>query len=404
MRYVKFLLLALFAITPQVMAKTRVNLYQIDVPIAQQAGEAEQQKALELGLIDVLKKATGNPGVESSEVIQKATSNLDEYLQSYNISEQDANNTLHIEFIPEKIQSLISDAGFDVWPEMRKKVLVWMLDQSASEDEAIAWDLSDLAISAQLKTQASRAGIPVLYPVGDFQDATSVSASDISGHFIDNIANASTRYSADAILVVNRKQDETGEVNLSWRLYDQKPANLAQQAKLPQEGESLGANNAEAFADMMSQMSGYFVNHSTAKKQNAPVVDSFVGHFNGIDKVRDIVDIQNYLKEFTSVGSVQVSGLKGRSVALSINLIDSRAQFEQEINASRHFRPTTEPNFEVAQTNSTQADQPKVLGEDMANNEAAVLAQSTQSAAVSVVENDDAVAEDVEAAWYQYSN
>lgn len=411
MRCFNFLLLSMIAVAPQVIAKTHVDIYQANVPIEQDAGEANQQKALDAGFTQVLKKTTGEQKIPSSAAIDKAKADLDNYLQSYNISEDDGQSSMEVKFIPEKIQSLLQEAGLTLWPDMRKKVLVWMVDTQASTDNQIAWEQSGLALSEQLESHAKQAGVPIFYPVGDFQDVTSVSSSDIEGNFIQRLAKASVRYSADAVLVVSRQELEDEQVQLKWRLYDQKTDSLAQKAKLPQEGQATDSDDDAAFSEMMGAVSHYFASHSSEKKKNAPIVDTFVGHFDGVQKVRDIVDIQNHLKDFASVGSVQVSGLKGRSVELTVNLIEPKASFDQEVSLSAHFSPMAAPvepvkvqgvdeNTQAQDTTSDaeNAAEPAVLGAEMANNEATVMeGKETQV-------HESAIYDEMESSWYQYKN
>lgn len=377
------------ATSSTVFAKTKVDIYEASVPIAADAGQDEQNQALEQGFIEVLQKATGQQDLPKSSAIESAKKDIESVLQRYRVEGEGEDAVMQASFLPERIDSIIQSSNLSLWPAERKSILVWLVDENESDPDAqIAWEQSGLEVLTQLTDAAQKVGVPVFFPVGDIEDVTNISSSDVEGNFTSRLASASSRYPADAILAVVKKSTDSGQ-EVQWRFYDQSPESLSRKAGTPEQGSLTEQDADVAFEKMMRQLSSHFVANSADKKKDAPVVDEFVANFNGISKARDLIDMQNRLKSFASVGNVQISGIKGRSASLNIQLIAPKSQFDQEIIQSRYFMPSSEPV--AADSTATSGGEDQVLGADLANNEAQVM-QAQQAASTPSVDTN----------WYQY--
>src|SRR5690606_4302440 len=151
-------------------------------------------------LQQVLVKVSGQRDIASNEVIQKALENSGSYVSQLGYGNEQGQPVLEISFDSEKIRTLLTQANATFWSEQRPIVLVWLVEE-ANRDRAIVWDQSGNNLQANLNLAAAHRGVPVLLPIGDFQDVTAISVPDLWGGFSQPIANASTRYQPDAVLI-----------------------------------------------------------------------------------------------------------------------------------------------------------------------------------------------------------
>ncbi len=318
MRYLAFLLMGLMSLPAS--ALTKVNLYKTQVAIDQTQEDADA-KAREQGMQEVIVRATGDKNAPSNEVIQKALSKYNSYLNQFSYGQVGDTSVITIEFGEPQIRSLITQAQLPFWSENRANILVWLVEES-SYDRTISWEHSDSRVLAQLKATATSRGLPITVPVGDFDDITGVETSDLWGGFVKPISLASDRYTTDAVLVVRAQGDD-----LRWTLYDQNAYDMLHSQKAPMTGRASGSSSA---SEMMDQISDYYA------RKSAVVVGSessltVLATFSSIDTADDFFQLEKRLKGLSSVASLDILKIQGSEVTFDIHLLTSDSEFEQEV-------------------------------------------------------------------------
>lgn len=318
MRYLAFLLMGLTSLPAS--ALTTVNLYKTEVVIDQTQNDADA-KARSQGMQNVIVRATGDKDAANNEVIQKALSKYNQYLNQFSYGQTDDVSTITMQFSAPQIRSLITQAQLPFWPENRANLLVWLVEETPYE-RVISWEHSDSKILKQLKEESLARGLPITVPVGDFDDITGLEISDLWGGFIKPISLASDRYPTDAVLVVKAQGND-----LRWTLYDQNAYNMLQSQKAPMTGRASGS---AAAADMIDQISDYY------SQKNSVLIGSessqtVQASFDSIKNAEDFFSLEKRLKALSSVASLDILKIQGQEVEFNVHLLATEEDFEQEV-------------------------------------------------------------------------
>lgn len=318
MRHLALLVLGLVGLPA--MALTNVDLYRTEVVLDQAADNADAKARVE-GMKEVIVRASGDRSAASNQVVQKALKQSGQYLTQISYGQLDGAQSLKMGFSAPHIRSLLSQAQLPVWPSARANLLVWLVEESQA-DRNIVWEHSDSAVLEQMKQEAKKRGLPVTVPVGDFDDITGVSVSDLWGGFATPVGQASQRYPVDAVLVIKAQGN-----SLRWTLYDQKPATVGVTRQAPLSGSN---NGSDAASKMVNQISDYYA------KKSAVVVasessETIKVRFTELNDAVGFFTLENKLKKLSSVASLDIVKIQGSQVTFNIHLLSSQAEFEQEV-------------------------------------------------------------------------
>lgn len=334
MRHLALLVLSMVGLPA--MALTNVDLYRSEVVLDQAVDNADAQARIE-GMKEVIIKASGNRSAVTNQVVQKALKQNGQYLTQISYGQLNGEQTLKMGFSAPHIRSLLSQAQLPIWPAARANLLVWLVEEGQA-DRNIVWEHSDSAVLAQMRQEAEKRGLPVTVPVGDFDDITGLSVSDLWGGFAQPVGQASQRYPVDAVLVV-RSQDNS----LRWTLYDQAPATVGVTRQAPISGSN---NGADAASKMVNQISDYYA------KKSAVVVasessETIKVRFTKLDDAVGFFTLESKLKKLSSVASLDILKIQGNEVTFDVHLLSSQAEFEQEV---RRVAPVTQLESVVEQS------------------------------------------------------
>ncbi|OEF23969.1 DUF2066 domain-containing protein [Vibrio rumoiensis] len=357
MRYTLISILCLLSALPfGVSAKTNVDIFHTEVPMP--AEKNAQSIAWGQGLEQVLIKASGNKSIASNSIIKKALNNGSDYLSQFNNSTLNGEQSMVMDFNSEQVQSLLSQANALYWPESRENVLVWLVDDDGSERQ-IGWEQSGLESVGDLQAASNQSGLPITLPLGDMDDLTTISATDLWGSFADPLSKASQRYPSDAVLLL-KVEREGQQVQLTWQLYDIAPEKIASNPEAALTGTESGTV-AEAIDSAIAKVSLYYAKQNKLALNQEPD-DSLQAHFSGISNAKDFFALERMLKSFNSVASVQVHRIQGDSIDFSVQLFTSVEDFEKEAAKKRGIAQTEAPT--VSQDDLTSSPEADITSAD----------------------------------------
>lgn len=322
---VAFFLVALMALPLQ--AATVNTLYQAQVPLPDSDRQTEQSARV-AALQQVLVKVSGQRDITSNDVIQKALENSSSYVSQLGYGNEQGQSVLEISFDSEKIRTLLTQANATFWSEQRPTVLVWLVEE-ANRDRAIVWDQSGNSLQANLNKAAANRGVPVLLPIGDFQDVTAISVPDLWGGFSQPIANASTRYQPDAVLIA-RVQRRNESLQVAWQLFPVSPAAMLDGNSAPVEGRSSG-DSVTGITAMMDQVADNLAARY-AVQLGGVTEGGFAIDVANVRRVEDFFQLEKLLKDLSSVASVNASHLQGDKVRFTIRLLSNEQVFARELS------------------------------------------------------------------------
>ncbi len=296
------------------------SLYSVSVMLKDNQ-VASEKAAKEKAFGEVLVRASGQTDIVKNAAISKIIPQAQAYINQIGFSNENGKKILQVDFNDEKIRSLLSRVGATYWADPRPSVLIWLVeDQSLGKQ--IIWEQSSSSFINQLKNQAKRRGLPVLIPVGDFDDVVSVAVPDLWEGAIESIANASERYGANGLVIVRLHKNKS----MDWQFYPDENAILEQGA---QDGRAVGSldNN---IATLVNFIANYYVKNTQVSFSDA-INNQQLLQVNGIDTTADFFALEKLLKSFNSVASVSVNGVAGTTAFFKLDLLVSPDAFENEL-------------------------------------------------------------------------
>ncbi|MCE7535270.1 DUF2066 domain-containing protein [Aliivibrio fischeri] len=316
----RILCLLMCMVAGSVFAQQQNDLYHTEVQLT--GSDKAENIAKQEGLVNVLIKVSGQTDIAQNEVIKKALTQSDRYVTQMSFVEyDDAPRAMKLGYNSKMVLNLLTQSEQSIWETPRKSVLVWIVNEY-NYQRSIIWEQSNNSLITRIKEAANERGLPVMFPVGDFDDVTSIEIPDLWGNFKKPIADASERYNPQAILVVKVRGNSS-----SWTLFDTTPQYLPTTSTKPLEGRESGAVQ---LADMVNNVSDYFAKKYT-KNLGAVVSQSEMISIEGVHSTRAFFTIEKQLKQLNSVASVQVDTIQGNKVTYTLNLLGDFEQFNQEL-------------------------------------------------------------------------
>ncbi|MBR9787869.1 MAG: DUF2066 domain-containing protein [Vibrionaceae bacterium] len=344
MRYLALLLIGWLSLP--VYAFTQVDIYHAEVVIDSEQNNGESA-AREQGMKEVIVRATGSQSSLSNPVIQKALDSSSRYISQLGYGQVDGKPSLKMRFSSGQIHSLLTQAQLPSWSAHRANILVWAIEEQAYE-RTIAWEHSDSSKVSALRVAAETRGLPITVPVGDFDDVTGVTVSDLWGGFAEPIAKASQRYPVDAVLVLKAQGDQ-----IRWTLYDQSPSAILVSQRSPRSGAASGVN---AMAEVVDEITNYYADKS-AVVVSGESSDGITMKVVNIHSAKDFFHLESALKKLNSVAGSEVKRVQGDELTLKLNLLASKETFEKEassISQLGEYQDPIKPVEEVAPLQTTQ--------------------------------------------------
>ena len=349
----RILCLVVCLIAGPVFAQQQSDLYHTEVQLT--GSEKAEGLAKKEGLVNVLVKVSGQQTIADNEVIKKALTQSDRYVTQMSfVDYDDAPRAMKLGYNSKMVLSLLTQAEVGIWETPRKSVLVWIVNEY-NYQRSIIWEQSNNSLITRIKDAANERGLPVMFPVGDFDDVTSIEIPDLWGNFKKPIADASERYNPQAILVVKVRGNSS-----TWTLFDSTPQYLVTASKKSIEGRASGSVQ---LADMVNEVSDYFAKTYT-KNLAAVASESETVSIKGIHTTRSFFTIEKQLKQMNSIASVQVNTIQGDKVTYTLSLLGDYQQFNDEL-LSKNSRISLIPEepITVAVDDEIKSD---VITEDVA--------------------------------------
>ena len=334
---IALLFLALLALP--LKAATVTNLYQAQVALPdtdRQSEQAARKQALE----QVLIKVSGQSDIVENEVVAKALGSSSQYVSQFSYANRDGQRTLQLTFDRSRIRTLLTQANSTFWGEQRPSVLVWLVED-ADRSRNIIWDQSNNELAKQIQSEGDRRGVPVMMPIGDFEDVTAISIPDIWGGFVQPIATASQRYQPQAVLVVRARQQDGEQVALNWQLYSGNVEQLARNQVAPSEGRNSGealttvGQMIDSVADILGAKYAVPLGGDTSG-QLAVVVEN-------IQSSKDFFTLERLITNLTSVAGVNAYRIQGDRVEFTVQLLSTEDVFQRELSQDSRLSAVTAP-------------------------------------------------------------
>lgn len=330
-----------------VSAATRVDgLYEAEVVVPANDSPDLDSPLIAQALQHVLVKVTGQAHVAENPQVIAALAEARRFVREFGFhtvevaanEEQrqqfgDVKTTqrvLRVAFLRGAVLQLIKRSGLPLWSPNRPDVLIWLaVDDYQQQTWATPEWRQDVA--ASLKAHASMRGLPIHFPMGDFEDDFALQPTELLQRDFSRVGAASARYNKDVVLAGQAVQISDGSWIGSWRfsldgqMREFDVLGATQQAFL-----SLGIDRvADALAEKYAVVND--TNHTSLSLRVL-----------GLKGFSDYAEINNYLNALTVIEKADVDLLDGDLVVFKIELSGSLEQFENAIMLDKKMIPESQ--------------------------------------------------------------
>jgi hypothetical protein len=353
-KYCFFLVLALlpsFLLQPSVALQVG-RLYSQEIAVSND-GEGERNRAFREALAAVIVKVSGDPRWLETPAIERAISRAQSYVEATSYSSEtlelpiEDNSTesddaelqyntveqriISVNFSSALVDDLLSGANIPIWDSNRPSVLVWMVLQSVEGERNFLTADANPEIVQAMQEFASDRGLPIIFPVLDFEDRRSLSENLVWELDEQAISAASARYGADSILAGRLHLTASGELVGLWQFLFQ--------------------DEVEVFDGFDSDLQSYLYNPLNR------ITSRLAGHFaisselldqetvrlrvDGIKNLNAYSALINYVENLGLVETVTTAELDGEQIELQLGVLGDAYQLYEQIALDRDLLPVS---------------------------------------------------------------
>ncbi|MBT8147099.1 MAG: DUF2066 domain-containing protein, partial [Gammaproteobacteria bacterium] len=295
------------------------GLYSHEVVVGNQS-EQERNLAFQESLAAVIVKVTGEPRWLENTIIQQALENAQNYVEAIEYRSESVpvetadtaldgtdsglssdvepaatplspalvvEELLNVSFAKGLVDQLLADAAIPVWDSNRPSVLVWMAVQNDAGERSLLSSESNPGIIQLIQQFAELRGIPIIFPVLDFEDRRTISADSIWALDEQAIRVASERYAPDSILAGRLLITASGDLVGLWQFIFQDQLEVF---------DSLDTELASYIGDPLDRVTTQLARHfAVAPARSGSEMARL--RIEGIDNLAAYADLVNYLQE-----------------------------------------------------------------------------------------------------------
>ena len=236
---------------------------------------------------------------------------------------------IDVDFSSALIDELLTTANIPIWDSNRPSVLVWMALQDETGNRSLMTADINNDIIELIQEFADRRGLPVLFPVLDFEDRRSLNEDLVWTLNEEAIRKASNRYGADSILTGRLHFTASGELVGLWQFLFQDEADVF-------DGFSTDLREYlhGPLARVTSQLASYFaiVPESATREMVQLRVD-------GVGSLQEYSSLLSYVNGLGLVESVSPAQLDGERLELRLGLVGDAQQLFELIALDRDLLP-----------------------------------------------------------------
>jgi len=343
------------------------GLYSQQVQVSNESN-AERTRAFHEALTAVIVKVTGDRDALEHPAVVRALDNAQNYVEAMRYDSVsvavDASATaatgagpepgaasfstslpdtieqryIDVDFSAKLIDELLAGANIPVWDSNRPSVLIWMVLQNEDGERSLLTPDGNPEIIQILQDFALMRGLPIIFPVLDFEDRQNLSADILWALDEEVIGKASARYGADSVLSGRLHVTASNELVGLWQFIFQ------QQAETFDVVDNDLQSYLHAPLDRITiELAGFFA--IVPEFSNQQIVRLRV---EGIKNLTAYSALLGYVGNLGLVERVTMAGLDGERLELDLGLLGDAQQLFELIALDRDLLPI-ESSFDVDQ-------------------------------------------------------
>lgn len=311
-------ILTLILMSVPALAGQQVDIYRAEALVkSQQAGE--RATAARAGLREVMIRVSGDREAVSNPVIAAAIGQAQNYLHEFSYASTDRQieeegvsrpaTLLIMKFSPAGVTRLLREAGLPLWPANRPKLMVWMISE---DSEGAHHRVPDEAALQAIYQQAGVRGVPLLFPLQDFEDNIALPSELLEALDEEAIATASERYQPDAILAGRLQQSAEGQWQSSWILMQGTEVH-----HLDGSGAGVGEQISSAIDFSADRFAALY---AIVPREGSSTPDAVTLQIDDVRNFADFKEVQRYFEAMAMVNHFELLQAQGSRLVVQLQI------------------------------------------------------------------------------------
>ncbi len=321
----------LVAISPRALGLQVTGLYSHELPVANES-DAERSRAFSAALSAVIVKLTGTDSALRVPGVERALSRAGEYVEGVSYSSgggDTVQRSMKVDFSPSLVEELLRTLGIPIWNSNRPSVLVWIVLQNAEGERRLMNPELDQEISDILSGFAMSRGLPLIYPVLDFEDRRNLSEGSLWDFDAEAIAAASRRYGPDSILAGRIHFTPGNELVGLWRFQFQGEVEVFDGLDV-----ELSAYLESPLEQVTEKLANYFALPSVM------TIEQLVRlRVDGVRNLEDYAALLSYVQGLGIVEDFALAELEAERIELNLRVLGTGQRLGELIALDRNLIP-----------------------------------------------------------------
>ncbi len=345
---IKYSLIFYFFVSTCLYAVEVNDLYQAKVPVVSQALE-QRNKALQQVMKAVMVKVGGQENIFNNNVIKQALRYYQPYVSQYSYVRDNGDLYLQVSFDEEKINQLFQQAQLPLWGSLRPQVLLWLVEEDKLSRNILSAS-ADGIYPRLIQNYSRTRGLPIMLPLMDLTDSEQIKLADIWGRFSQPVSQASSRYGAEAVVIVRISNSSLLAVEqvpkacllctetlhaLDWTL-------LTTEQRFNKSYQ--GVDRKILVEQALSDITDIIYQHYALSTESN---NEFVIDVANVGSVIDYIAITEFLAEHSSVKSVALLSAKGSKRRFKLRLLGSQQALLSSLKLNKQLQQYIDPLAEI---------------------------------------------------------
>jgi hypothetical protein len=236
---------------------------------------------------------------------------------------------INVDFSATLINELLLEAEIPVWDSNRPSVLVWMALQDEVGDRSLLSSETNPEIVKLIRDFADERGLPIIFPVLDFEDRRNVTEDTIWSLDETVVKQASERYGADSIMSGRLHFTAGGDLVGVWQFIFQD-----QILRFDGYDKELRPYLSAPLDKITTQLASYFA--IVPETSDFEIVQLRV---DGVGTLQAYSSLMTYVNALGLVESATTIALDGERLDLSLSLLGNPNQLAELIALDRDLLP-----------------------------------------------------------------
>ncbi|MFT4813304.1 MAG: hypothetical protein ACI9WR_000605 [Paracoccaceae bacterium] len=236
---------------------------------------------------------------------------------------------INVDFSATLINELLLDAKIPVWDSNRPSVLVWMALQDEVGDRSLLSSETNPEIVKLIRDFADERGLPIIFPVLDFEDRRNVTEDTIWSLDESVVRQASERYGADSIMSGRLHFTAGGDLVGVWQFIFQD-----QTLRFDGYDKELMPYLRAPLDKITTQLASYFA--IVPETSDFEIVQLRV---DGVGTLQAYSSLMTYVNALGLVESATTVALDGERLDLRLSLLGNPNQLAELIALDRDLLP-----------------------------------------------------------------